>query len=71
MLTTTTTGSTVCTMISKDKKNKQRITLFLDPTIVKHARAEAVVEDTTLTRLVEKALLEYLPEQTVIRRIDS
>jgi 5'-deoxynucleotidase YfbR-like HD superfamily hydrolase len=48
--------------------NKQRITLFLNSAIVKHARAEAVVEDLTLTTLVEKALIAYLPKETVIKK---
>lgn len=48
---------------------KQRITIFLNPSIAKHARAEAVVEDLTLTELVEKALIEYLPQETVIKKV--
>jgi hypothetical protein len=48
---------------------KQRITLFLNPSITKHARAQAVVEDLTLTKLVEKALIEYLPQETIIKKI--
>lgn len=48
--------------------NKQRITLFLNPAIAKHAKAQAVVEDLTLTNLVEKALTRYLPKETVIRK---
>ena len=49
---------------------KQRITLFLNPRITKHARAEAIVEDLTLTALVEKALISYLPKETIIKKID-
>lgn len=45
---------------------KQRVTLFLDPKLIKHAKAQAVVEDTTLTVLVETALVKYLPEEIVI-----
>ena len=48
--------------------NKQRVTLFLNPDIVKHARAQAVLEDLTLTSLVEKALINHLPHKTVIRK---
>jgi len=48
---------------------KQRITLFLNPSISKHAKAQAVVEDLTLTELVEKALIDYLPQETVIKKI--
>ncbi|OGM11529.1 hypothetical protein A2Z22_00575 [Candidatus Woesebacteria bacterium RBG_16_34_12] len=48
--------------------NKQRVTLFVNPSILKQARAEAVVEETTLTTLVEKALTNYLPKETVIKK---
>jgi hypothetical protein len=48
---------------------KQRITLFINPSIAKHARAQAVVEDLTLTTLVEKALIDYLPQKTVIKKV--
>jgi hypothetical protein len=49
-------------------KTKQRITLFLHPSIVNHARAQAVIEEVTLTSLVEKALICYLPKETVIKK---
>lgn len=48
--------------------NKQRITLFINPAIAKHARAQAVVEEITLTYLVEKALIKYLPKETVVKK---
>jgi hypothetical protein len=50
--------------------DKKRLTLFLKPSIVKHARAEAIVEDITLTQLVEKALIQYLPKMTVIQKAE-
>ena len=49
---------------------KQRITLFLNPSISKHAKAQAVIEDTTLTQLVEKALIKYLPKETIIKKVE-
>lgn len=49
---------------------KQRTTLFLNSTLVKHARAHAVIEDLSLTSLVEKALINYLPKETVIKKPD-
>lgn len=49
---------------------KQRITLFLNPSITKHARAEAIVHDLTFSELVEKALIHYLPKETVIRKVE-
>jgi len=50
-------------------KIKQRVTLFLDPSISKQAKAQALVEELTLTSLVEKALIKYLPKATVINKI--
>lgn len=47
---------------------KQRITLFINPSIVKQARAQAVVEELSLTGLVEKSLANYLPQKTVIKK---
>jgi hypothetical protein len=49
--------------------NKQRVTLFIHPDLAIHARAQAVVEQTTLTNLIEKALISYLPKETVIKKI--
>ena len=49
----------------------QRVTLFLNPSIVKHARAEAVVEELSLSPLVEKALIAYLPKATIIKKIEN
>ena len=52
-------------------EEKKRITLFIRPSLVKHARAQAIVEDTTLTNLVEKALIQYLPKETVIKKVEK
>lgn len=46
--------------------DKQRITIFMNPSIAKHAKAQAIVEELSLTALVEKALVNYLPKQTII-----
>lgn len=51
-------------------KSTQRVTLFLNPEILKHARAQAIVEDSTLTKLVTKALIAYLPVVTVIKKTE-
>lgn len=48
------------------KTTKKRVTIFLDSSIDKHARAQAIVEDLTLSNLIEKALINYLPSKTVI-----
>lgn len=49
--------------------NKKRVTLFANPSILKQARAQAVVEELSLTSLVEKALIAYLPRATVIKKV--
>lgn len=50
--------------------DKQRVTIFINPAIAKHARAQAVVEEITLTELIEKALVQYLPEETIIKKLE-
>ena len=47
---------------------KQRITIFMNPSIVKHTRAQAVVEDLTLTEIIEKALVAYLPDEIIVKK---
>ena len=48
--------------------DKQKVTVFLNPAIAKHARAQAVVEEVALTELVEKALIKYLPDETIVKK---
>ena len=50
--------------------NTQRVTLFINHSIVKHAKAQAIVEELSLTNLVEKALINYLPKETIIKKSD-
>jgi len=50
--------------------DKQRVTIFISPAIAKHARAQAVVEEITLTDLVERALIKYLPEETIVKKAE-
>lgn len=49
---------------------RHRVTLFLIPALLTHARAQAIVEGRTLTELVEMALIEYLPTKTIIKKIE-
>ena len=51
-------------------QSKKRITLFINPSIAKHAKAQAIVDELSLTRLVEKALLSYLPKEIVIKKVE-
>ena len=50
------------------KNDKQRTTLFLTPAIAKQAKAQAVIEELSLTTLVERALIKYLPKETIIKK---
>jgi predicted HicB family RNase H-like nuclease len=47
---------------------KKRVTLFLNPELIKQAKAEAIVEELSLTALIEKALIQYLPRETIIKK---
>ncbi len=51
-------------------KDKQRVTLFLIPDLLKHAKAQAVIEEISLTSLIERALVKYLPKETIIKKIE-
>ena len=47
---------------------KQRVTIFLNSDLLKHAKAQAIIEDMTLTSLMERALVAYLPKETIIKK---
>ena len=49
--------------------DKQRVTLFLHPDLLTHAKAQAIVEGKSLTEFVEKALVKHLPKETIIKKI--
>ena len=55
-------------MKSDMSSSKQRLTLFLNPKLLVHAKAQAVIQDLTLTRLVEKALVAYLPDEIIVKK---
>ncbi len=50
--------------------DKQRVTLFLNPNLLIHAKAQAIVEEVSLTTLIERALVKYLPKKTVIKKVN-
>lgn len=50
-------------------RDRQRLTLFLNPALIKHAKAQAVIEELSLTALIEKILIKYLPRKTVIKKV--
>ncbi|MCX6762979.1 MAG: hypothetical protein NT093_04350 [Candidatus Moranbacteria bacterium] len=47
---------------------KQRVTLFLDPNLLKQAKMQALIEDESLSALIERALVKYLPKETIIKK---
>ncbi len=49
----------------------QRVTIFINPAIVKQAKAQAIIEEITLAILIEKALIKYLPKETVIKKVET
>ncbi|MDO9231454.1 MAG: hypothetical protein Q7U36_03200 [bacterium] len=51
-------------------KENQRLTIFINPYLAKQAKAQAIVEEISLTSLIEKALIEYLPKETIIKKIE-
>ncbi len=57
-----------CNITSMTINKKQRVTLFLNPKMLKQAKAQAIVEETSLTTLIEKALAKYLPSETTIKK---
>lgn len=63
-----TTTTTKCIISIMTTSAKQRITLFMKPSLAKYARAQAILEDLTLTKIVEKALIAYLPAETIIKK---
>lgn len=56
---------------SMAKIEKQRVTLYLNQHLLKHAKAQAIVEESSLTALVEKALTKYLPKETILRKTNT
>jgi hypothetical protein len=50
--------------------NTKRTTLFINSSILKQARAQAILQDLTLTSFVEQALIQYLPKETIIKKVD-
>lgn len=52
------------------KIKKKRVTLFLNPGLLKQAKAQAIVDGLSLTEMVEKLLVKYLPKETVIRKAE-
>jgi len=50
------------------KNEKQRVTIFINPKLLKQAKAQAIADDLSLTALVERALERYLPKETVLKK---
>lgn len=43
------------------------MTLFLDASLLKHAKVQAIAEEISLTSLMERCLFHYLPKETVTK----
>jgi hypothetical protein len=50
-------------MTEQQEKQTQRVNLFLDSDVVLQAKVQALKEDVSLSKLVDKALAYYLREQ--------
>lgn len=46
--------------MKNQSKDERRINLFLNPEIVKAAKIQALPEETSLSKLVDKALKQYM-----------
>jgi hypothetical protein len=55
-------------MTTNTDTSKQRVTLFLNPKLLVHAKAQAVIQGITLTVLVKKALIAYLPDEIIVKK---
>lgn len=51
--------------------DKQRVTLFLNPELLKRAKVQAIVEEMSLAFLVEKTLIKYLPKKIINSKTDT
>lgn len=58
----------MCSMSTSSSSTKKRLSVYLKSSILKHAKANAVIEELTLTDLVEKALVAYLPKLLIIKK---
>jgi len=63
-----TSCTTSCTITGMTNSEKQRVTIFLNPGLIKQAKAQALLEDKTLATLIEHALVNYLPVETRIKK---
>jgi hypothetical protein len=50
-------------MPEQQEKQTQRVNLFLDPDIVLKAKVQALKEDVSLSKLVDKALAFYMEQK--------
>lgn len=55
-------------MTSTTNTGKQRVTLFLNPKLLLHARAQAIIQDISLTKLIQNCLIDSLPPEIVIKK---
>ena len=49
-------------LTTRKKEIKQRVTAFVDPTLVKRAKIRGALEELTISEVVEKALDAFTPK---------
>ncbi len=52
-------------------KSKQRVTLFLDPELVLKAKMQGLHERISLSKLVDKAISQYLLEPDIVKALSK
>lgn len=50
------------TELSDKQKNKQRVTVFIEPILLKRAKVRGALEGLTISEIVERALDVYAPQ---------
>jgi len=50
------------------KIEKQRVTLFLSSSLLKKAKIQSIIEEKSLTALIEESLIRYLSKKTTPKK---
>jgi hypothetical protein len=56
--------------MTNNSKSKHRVTLFLDSNILKQAKLHAIVEEISLSALLERILVKHLSEKINIHKAE-
>lgn len=47
---------------------KQRVTIFIDKFVVKKSKAQAIIDEVTLSSFIESTLVKCLPKEIKIKK---